>query len=209
MIFGAQDTTASALSRIYHLLSINSEIQEKVRAEIKEAFLDPCKRDALFSGSLNPKAIMALPWLDAVIKETLRLYAMNLSIYLIHSPCLSLRYPPVPFVRRVYVLFGDEFSFPQKLTIRLARCTKETSIPYVRHEDRLESSPQLTSVTIPKGTILFLSISGYNRMESVWGPDAKEWNPERWIISEAEGESLTRQPPYSSTVKVPGAFNGL
>ncbi|KAG5219708.1 cytochrome P450-dit [Salix suchowensis] len=41
---------------------------------------------------------------------------------------------------------------------------------------------------IPVGTTLFLGIASANRLESVWGvrllfkEDAKEWNPERWIV---------------------------
>lgn len=66
LIFGAQDTTSSALSRILHLLSVNPEVQSKLRDEIELAFEDS-------DGRLDYDTVMALPWLDAVLKETLRL----------------------------------------------------------------------------------------------------------------------------------------
>ncbi|KAJ7358445.1 cytochrome P450 [Mycena albidolilacea] len=74
MIFGAQDTTSSALSRILYLLSIRPDIQQKIREEIRAVHTS--------DRQLSLDEISALPWLDAVLKETLRLY------------------PPVPFVRR-------------------------------------------------------------------------------------------------------------
>lgn len=67
LIFGAQDTTSSALSRILHLLSIHPTIQDTVREEIRQALQD-CP-----SGRLEYETVSALPWLDAVMKETLRL----------------------------------------------------------------------------------------------------------------------------------------
>ncbi len=66
LIFGAQDTTSSALSRILFLLSRDLDIQERVRHEIKSKATSP-------DGQLEYEDIIALPVLDAIIKETLRL----------------------------------------------------------------------------------------------------------------------------------------
>ncbi|KIY67079.1 cytochrome P450 [Cylindrobasidium torrendii FP15055 ss-10] len=123
LIFGAQDTTSSVLSRILYLLAEHPEIQERVRAEVLP-----------FIGRIEHDELVALPLLDAVIKETLRLHS------------------PVPFVRRT--------------------ATQPRTIAYG------ESSQ---SVFIPTGTTLFISIAGYNRLESIWGADAKVWNPDRFI----------------------------
>ncbi|KAJ6584209.1 cytochrome P450 [Mycena sp. CBHHK59/15] len=70
MIFGAQDTTASALSRIVYMLSIRPDVQEKVRAEIQAAHINPSWEDRL---SWSWEAISAPPMLEAVLQETLRL----------------------------------------------------------------------------------------------------------------------------------------
>ena len=67
LIFGAQDTTSSALSRIINLLSMHPEIQECLRDEIRLAYEDNNGHQLDYEG------LLALPQLDMVIKETLRL----------------------------------------------------------------------------------------------------------------------------------------
>ncbi|CAA7267246.1 unnamed protein product [Cyclocybe aegerita] len=67
--FAAVDTTSSALSRILYLLATHKDVQDKLRQEIRDA----CKEN----GGLDPDhdTLVALPYLDAVCRETLRLYA--------------------------------------------------------------------------------------------------------------------------------------
>lgn len=60
------------MSRILHILSINPVIQGKVREEVRST-LRSRRAEGDLSGRLSYDEIMALPWLDAVIKETLRL----------------------------------------------------------------------------------------------------------------------------------------
>ncbi|KAF8999694.1 cytochrome P450 [Cyathus striatus] len=164
LIFGAQDTTSSALSRILFLLASRPDIQRKLRDEVHQA-----------KGMWKEKnggydEVMKLPWLDAVVKETLRLY------------------PPVPFVRRT--------------------TTKTTTLPYALPTDYplpTSSSPEVGSVLVPKGTTLFVSIAGANRLESVWGDDAKVWRPERWIEeSGGHGERSKDGGP-----RLPGVYSGM
>ncbi|KAH9487411.1 Cytochrome P450 monooxygenase 91 [Psilocybe cubensis] len=151
LIFGAQDTTSSCLSRVFHLLAMNTDVQDKVRQEIQEKCSDEGHR------RLDFDTLSKLPWLDAVVKETLRLY------------------PPVPFVRRTAV--------------------KETVLEYSHHEDH----SKLSSVRVPAGTILFVSIAGSNRLESIWGPDAKKWRPERWLEDSKD----------STAGRLPGIYSGM
>ncbi|KAF5382086.1 hypothetical protein D9615_004310 [Tricholomella constricta] len=66
LIFAAMDTTSNALSRILHLLAIHPEIQEKVRQEVKEA------HDK--HGDIPHDELVVLPFLDAICRETLRLF---------------------------------------------------------------------------------------------------------------------------------------
>ncbi|CDO77274.1 hypothetical protein BN946_scf184753.g24 [Trametes cinnabarina] len=44
-------------------------------------------------------------------------------------------------------------------------------------------------IPIPKGTNCFISIWGYNRLPQIWGPDADEFNPGRWIEHEKLGHT--------------------
>jgi len=63
--FAATDTTSGALGRILFLLSIHQDVQDKLRQEIREARK---------SGDLSYDELVALPYLDAVCRETLRVF---------------------------------------------------------------------------------------------------------------------------------------
>lgn len=65
LIFAAHDTTSSSLARMLHVLALHPEEQAKLRQEITEA------RSA--SGDLPYDDLMSLPYLDAVVRESLRL----------------------------------------------------------------------------------------------------------------------------------------
>ena len=65
-MFAATDTTTSALAQTFHLIAQHQDVQEKLRAEIKEARLKA-------GGDIPHDELMALPYLDAVCRETLRL----------------------------------------------------------------------------------------------------------------------------------------
>lgn len=65
LTFAAFDTTSSALSHILHLLAQHPDMQTKLCREIIEA------RER--GGDLDYNALDRLPYLDAIIRETLRL----------------------------------------------------------------------------------------------------------------------------------------
>ena len=68
LTFAAMDSTSGALAKILFLLSIHQDVQNKLRQEIAEARK---------SGDLGYDELVALPYLDAVCRETLRLYAYH------------------------------------------------------------------------------------------------------------------------------------
>ena len=68
-MFAAMDTTSNALCRILWLLSKNQDVQDKLRAEIREA------KQKFGDGDLDYDQLGSLTYLDAVIKETLRRYS--------------------------------------------------------------------------------------------------------------------------------------
>ncbi|KAF5289899.1 hypothetical protein FQA39_LY14961 [Lamprigera yunnana] len=87
-MFAGHDTTTSALSFTLYCLSNNPEVQSKVVQEMDEILGDDMQR------SLTLSNFQLMKYLDAVIKESLRLY------------------PPVPFIGRVV---SEEFEFDGKL----------------------------------------------------------------------------------------------
>lgn len=66
--FAATDTTSTALMHILQLLAQHQDVQSRVREEIIEA------RNALGGECIPHDELMALPYLDAVCRETLRVY---------------------------------------------------------------------------------------------------------------------------------------
>lgn len=79
LIFAAQDTTSTALSRILHVLAENPDAQTRLREEVTEARI-------LAKGDVAYDELHALPFLDAVVRETLRLFP---PVYMIHRTCVS------------------------------------------------------------------------------------------------------------------------
>ena len=66
MVFAGMDTTSSAMSRLLWALSTHQEAQDRLRDEIRQA-----KEN--YGSRLNYDEIMGLPYLDAVVRETLRM----------------------------------------------------------------------------------------------------------------------------------------
>ena len=72
------DTTSNAASRLLHLLATYPDVQTRLRNEILE----------VYSGEALPyDQLMELPFLDAVCRETLRLW-VSYPHYTIPSPSL-------------------------------------------------------------------------------------------------------------------------
>ncbi|KAI5118708.1 hypothetical protein M0805_004508 [Coniferiporia weirii] len=74
LIFAAEDTTSAALSKILELLARHPSSQERLRDELIEARTRE-------GGDLAYDALHALPYLDAVCRETLRLHP---PVYMLH-----------------------------------------------------------------------------------------------------------------------------
>ncbi|KAF6751291.1 cytochrome P450 [Ephemerocybe angulata] len=92
----------------------------------------------------------------------------------------SLRlHPPVPFAIR--------------------EAMQDTSIPLSKPITTTDGQTT-QEIFVPKGTSIFISITQCNRDPDVWGPDAEEWKPERW---------LSPLPESVIGAKVPGVYSNL
>eukprot|EP00930_Biecheleria_cincta_P046614 TRINITY_DN32166_c0_g1_i1.p1 TRINITY_DN32166_c0_g1~~TRINITY_DN32166_c0_g1_i1.p1 ORF type:complete len:550 (-),score=94.88 TRINITY_DN32166_c0_g1_i1:91-1740(-) len=122
-LIAGRDTTAQALSWAIFCLSIHPEIQQKAREEVLAVH-----------GTDGPEYddVKRLPYLQAVLSETLRLY------------------PSVPI--DVKYSLSDE------------------TLPDGTH--------------VPAGTSVFYNIFSMGRDTTLWGDDASEFKPERWLAME-------------------------
>ena len=65
-IFAGHETSSAALSRVLHQLTLHQDVQDKLRKEVSDARAQ--------SGDLDYDTLMNLPYLDAVVRETLRVF---------------------------------------------------------------------------------------------------------------------------------------
>jgi cytochrome P450 len=64
----------------------------------------------------------------------------------------------------------------------------------------LPNSPETNVLHLPKDTTVIIGIAAANRDPLIWGTDAVEWKPERWVgkrVDEVAGERL------------PGIYSGM
>ncbi|KZT73293.1 cytochrome P450 [Daedalea quercina L-15889] len=133
LIVTATDTTSNTLARILELLAEHPNMQHRLRAETIEAWQD---------GDVSYGRLMQLPLLDAVYRETVRLYT------------------------------------PATWVIRDAR--KATILPLATPIVGNDGTV-MNEIPVPKGCEVVIGVVGANTSKSIWGEDALEWKPERWL----------------------------
>lgn len=133
------ETTSTALTWTLHYLTRYPEVQSKLRAELRDAGMHSAAATPGEGPQLPLDALNALPYLDAIVREILRVA------------------PPVPN------------------TIR--ESAHDAVVP-LAHPLRTDGS---TSLVVPAGTTLFLSVLHANTATELWGDDAGEFRPERWL----------------------------
>ena len=58
----------------------------------------------------------------------------------------------------------------------------------------------MNEIFVPKDTQVFVSIASSNKNPEIWGADAAEWKPERW---------LSALPETVADAKMPGVYSNL
>ncbi|KAI0035540.1 cytochrome P450 [Vararia minispora EC-137] len=132
LMFAGTDTTSSAMTRVLYLLATHPDAQDRLREELIEAHW----------GELDYDRLMSLPYLDAICRETLRLFT------------------PVPY--------------------RTRRSTTDIILPL---QDPIigVDGKEMREILVPKDVNLFVDLNGVNTDPTIWGHDAFEWKPERWL----------------------------
>lgn len=98
LTFAAMDTTSSALSRILSLLAEHPDVQDKLRAELIEA------KKSNGDEELGYDQLVSLPYLDAVCRESLRVWVPGHCPFMTeHMVDLRYRYPPLSTTLRMQV----------------------------------------------------------------------------------------------------------
>ena len=58
-------------------------------------------------------------------------------------------------------------------------------------------------VAVPEGTKVFVGIAAVNKDKSLWGEDALEWKPDRWLSPLPESVTQAHIPGVYSNMWVP------
>ncbi|GAA6003065.1 hypothetical protein JCM10207_001969 [Rhodosporidiobolus poonsookiae] len=143
-LLAGHETTSTALTWTFHTLSRLPEKQNRLRQEVHAA-----RKKAQDEGrdELDNRELDALPYLDAVTREILRLEA------------------------------------PVTATIRTV--AKDDVIPLSAPiPSRADPSRTISSVEIKAGQTIFIPILAVNRNKAIFGPDADDFRPERWLESD-------------------------
>ncbi|KAL5525734.1 hypothetical protein ACEPAG_7071 [Sanghuangporus baumii] len=149
-ILAGQNTTSHALSRVLHLLSLNIDVQRRLRDEIITA------RKERGGTDFDYDTLMGLPYLDAVCRETLRVF------------------PPVVMVTRT--------------------ARKDIVLPLAWPILGVDRKTEISEIPIKANTNVVVSIIGANRSKKIWGDDAEEWKPERWLEPLPESVAKAHMP---------------
>jgi cytochrome P450 len=158
IVLGGQETTSGALSRLLCLMVHNKDLQQRLRTELNDA---RAKKGGV---ELDYNELNALPLLDAVVREALRLFA------------------PVTFVWRATT---EDCVVPLQFPIRDPRTGAEQR-----------------QLLIAKGTSVYVGLGAANRSKAVWGADAEELKPERWL-----GKNIADG--TENSVKMPGIYSNV
>ena len=185
MVFAGLDTTTSALARCVYLLAQHPDAQARLRSEIRGAmkFSADKEDDDAPSTELPYDILMNLPFLDGVVKETLRLY------------------PSLPLMVRWYVPLIFLHFYPAIKTFHST--TKATILP-LHFPVRSRSGALTSAVALPRGTHAIISILAANRHRGMWGADANEWRPERWLSS-----PTASVPGVKDDIRYPGVYSNM
>ncbi|TFY56029.1 hypothetical protein EVJ58_g7886 [Rhodofomes roseus] len=151
-IIAGLDTTSNALSRILTVLADHPDRQQELRQEL----LDANAAIGISYDDLNK-----LPFLDAVIRETLRVH------------------PPGTILFRV--------------------ANKDTVLP-LSEPIQIADGKFMDAIPVTKGSQYLVGFAGSNMSKAMWGEDAAEWKPERW---------LSPLPAAVTDARIPGVYSNL
>lgn len=81
----------------------------------------------------------------------------------------------------------------------LCSATQDTILPL--HEPiRGTDGSLISEISVPKGTVAILNLLACNTNKALWGEDALEWKPERW---------LAPLPRAVDEARIPGVYSNL
>ncbi|MGK7893209.1 MAG: cytochrome P450, partial [Xenococcus sp. (in: cyanobacteria)] len=124
LLFAGHETTASALSWIFYWIHYLPKVQDKLRLELDSV-----------GANLDYKEINSLPYLDAIISETLRIYPIAAGAFarILTQPMSIMEYdfePKTWFLISIYCLHHREDLYPNPKQFNPERFLQKTYSNY-------------------------------------------------------------------------------
>ncbi|KIM28539.1 hypothetical protein M408DRAFT_23591 [Serendipita vermifera MAFF 305830] len=135
-LIAGHETTSTATAWGLFALAQRPAMQSRLRQELLEAFPDE-------DGEVTIESLNALPYLEAVVRETLRYHS------------------PVGWIERE---------------------AEEDDVIPLDHEFIGRDGKARKHIRVKKGDNFIIPTGIMNRSQDVWGPDADEFNPDRWLV---------------------------
>ena len=79
---------------------------------------------------------------------------------------------------------------------------EDTVIPLQYPIKDIRTQNDIHEIIVRKGTPVYVGLASTNRSTALWGPDAAEFRPERWIGRQAHESTMYQ-------VKTPGIFSNM
>jgi len=165
LLFAGQDTSAATLSWTLHLLSLHPDKQERVAKEVRSV-LGGINAESSTSKTSKPPVVLKsmisqMPYLDAVIKESMRLY------------------PVAPFiVRKLTSDIAIPIEEEQQEEEDLASSNKESDV-----------NTKKKTCSMPASTFACIWIYALHRNPKLWNRP-NDFLPERWIDPELRARDI-------------------
>lgn len=81
----------------------------------------------------------------------------------------------------------------------MSRALDDTLLPLSEPIEGVDGT-LISEIPVPKKTAIFIGIQACNRNKALWGDDADEWKPERWLAS---------LPASVTQARIPGVYSNL
>lgn len=85
------------------------------------------------------------------------------------------------------------------LGLKLLRARKDAVLP-LSTPIRGNDGSTISEIFIPKDTSIIVGIREVNTSTEIWGPDAAQWKPERW---------LSPLPESVTNARIPGIYSNM
>ena len=167
LLFAGQDTSAATLSWTLHLLSLHPDKQDRVAKEVRSVL------GSSGTKSVTKSMTSQMPYLDAVIKESMRLY------------------PVAPFIVRKLT---SDITIPieeELASDETESATEDSSDPSNQAElSHIKESDK--TCTMPASTFACIWIYALHRNPKLWNRP-NDFLPERWIDPELREQDASQK----------------